>query len=72
MVNDLLLILALIAINGVLAMSEIAIVSPRRARLLQMVESGSRGATRALQLAGDPTRFLSTVQVGITTIGILS
>lgn len=72
MVNDLLLILTLIAINGALAMSEIAIVSSRRARLLQMVDSGSRGATRALQLASDPTRFLSTVQVGITTIGILS
>jgi putative hemolysin len=72
MLTDALLLLGLIATNGVLAMSEIAIVSSHRARLLQMVDSGSRGATRALQLAGDPTRFLSTVQVGITCIGILS
>lgn len=72
MVTDALLLMGLIATNGVLAMSEIAIVSSRRARLLQLAESGSRGATRALELAGDPTRFLSTVQVGITSIGILS
>jgi putative hemolysin len=72
MLTDALLLMALIATNGLLAMSEIAVVSSRRARLLQMVESGSRGATRALQLSGDPTRFLSTVQVGITSIGILS
>jgi putative hemolysin len=72
MLTDALLLMALICTNGLLAMSEIAIVGSRRARLLQMVDAGSRGATRALQLAGDPTRFLSTVQVGITSIGILS
>ena len=72
MLSDALLLMALICTNGLLAMSEIAIVSSRRARLLQMVDAGSRGATRALRLAGDPTRFLSTVQVGITSVGILS
>ncbi len=53
-------------------MSEIAIVSSRRARLVQMAEAGSSGAARALTLSSEPTRFLSTVQVGITSIGILS
>lgn len=53
-------------------MSEIAVVSSRRARLIQLVETGQRGAVRALELSAEPTRFLSTVQVGITSIGILS
>lgn len=70
--TDLLLLLVLILLNGVFAMSEIAIVSSRRARLLQMAESGSAGATRAIALAAEPTRFLSSVQVGITSIGILN
>ena len=52
-------------------MSEIAIVSSRRARLLQMADAGGAGARRALALAGEPTRFLS-IQVGITSIGILN
>jgi putative hemolysin len=63
---------ALILVNGVFAMSEIALVSSRRARLAQLAEAGNSGAARALELAKDPTRFLSTVQVGITSIGILS
>ena len=66
---DLVLILALIALNGVLAMSELAIVSSREARLKAMVKAGSGGAKRALTLAADPGRFLSTVQIGITLIG---
>ena len=70
--TDLLLLAALILVNGVFAMSEIAVVSSRRARLIQLVESGQRGAVRALELSAEPTRFLSTVQVGITSIGILS
>src|SRR6185369_4656355 len=69
---DVLLILALIAINGVLAMSELAIVSAREARLKAMAKSGSRGARCALDLAADPGRFLSTVQSGITLIAIFA
>ena len=72
MLPDLFLLLGLILLNGVLAMSEIAIVSSRRARLLQMADAGGAGARRALALASEPTRFLSTVQVGITSIGILN
>ncbi len=66
------LILALIAINGVLSMSELAIVSARDARLKAMAKSGSRGAAAALKLASDPGKFLSTVQIGITLIGVLA
>ena len=69
---DVLLILALIAVNGVLSMSELAIVSSREARLKAMARSGSRGAQCALDLASEPGRFLSTVQSGITLIGILA
>jgi putative hemolysin len=69
---DVLLILALIAVNGVLAMSELAIVSSRDARLKALAKSGSRGAQCALDLAAEPGRFLSTVQSGITLIGILA
>jgi putative hemolysin len=72
MLTDTLLILALIAINGALALSEIAIVSSRRARLIRMVDTRKAGAAQALALASEPTRFLSSVQVGITSIGILS
>jgi magnesium and cobalt exporter, CNNM family len=72
MITDLLLVFVLILLNGVLAMSEIAIVSSRRARLLQLAENGRSGAQYALDLASEPTRFLSTVQVGITSIGILN
>ncbi|GLR48335.1 hemolysin family protein [Sphingomonas astaxanthinifaciens] len=69
---DLVLILALIALNGVLSMSELAIVSAREARLKAMAKSGSSSAKVALTLAADPGRFLSTVQTGITLIGILA
>ena len=69
---DLALILALIAINGVLSMSELAIVSSREARLKAMAKSGSKGARLALDLAAEPGRFLSTVQIGITLISILN
>lgn len=72
MLADALLILTLILLNGVFAMSEIAIVSSKRSRLVQLTETGSAGARHALALAGEPTRFLSSVQVGITSIGILS
>jgi putative hemolysin len=69
---DVLLILALIALNGLLAMSELAIVSSRDARLKAMARSGSRGARSALELAAEPGRFLSTVQSGITLISIIN
>lgn len=70
--TELLILLALIVLNGVFAMSEISVVSAKRARLMQMVERGDRGAALALDLNAEPTKFLSTVQVGITSIGILS
>ena len=69
---ELTLVLALILVNGFFAMSELAIVSSRRARLQQRANSGSRGAHVALELSDNPTRFLSTVQIGITLIGILA
>ena len=65
-------ILLLILINGVFAMSEIAVVSARRVRLQQMAAQGSKGAEVTLELLAAPNRFLSTVQVGITLIGILA
>ena len=69
---DVLLILALVALNGVLAMGELAIVSSREARLKAMAKSGSAGAQCALDLAADPGRFLSTAQSGITLIAIFA
>ena len=69
---EFLILLVLILINGLFAMSEMAIVSSRKARLQQRIDQGSSGAKVALKLADDPSTFLSTVQVGITTIGILS
>jgi putative hemolysin len=69
---DVVIILVLVAVNGLFAMSELAIVSSRKPRLRAMARSGRRGAQTALDLAGDPGRFLSTVQIGITLIGILA
>ena len=69
---DLLIVLALVAINGLFAMSELAIVSARRPRLEAMAKAGRRGARAALDLGADPGRFLSTVQIGITGIGVLA
>jgi putative hemolysin len=62
----------LIIVNGLLSMSELAIVSSRPARLAGLVERGVGGSRRALALASDPGKFLSTVQIGITLIGVLS
>ncbi len=67
---DLLIILVLVALNGVFAMSELAVVSARRPRLQAMEKAGRKGAKSALALAADPGKFLSTVQIGITLIGI--
>lgn len=69
---DLLLLFLLICINGVFAMSEIAVVSARKARLQKLADDGSPGAQAALALSNEPSGFLSTIQVGITTVGILS
>jgi len=65
-------VLLLIIANGLLSMSELAIVSSRTARLQSLADRGNRGAATALELAAEPNRFLSTVQIGITLIGILS
>ncbi|TPE53127.1 hemolysin family protein [Amaricoccus solimangrovi] len=69
---ELFVVLFLILLNGFFAMSELAIVSARRVRLEQMAKGGNRGAAKALRLAEDPTGFLSTVQIGITLIGIVA
>jgi putative hemolysin len=69
---DVVLILALVVINGLLSMSELAIVSSRDARLRAMARSGSKGAHCALELAAEPGRFLSTVQSGITLISVIN
>ena len=66
------IVAVLIVVNGLLAMSELAIVSARPARLTALVAKGVRGSRRALELASDPGKFLSTVQIGITLIGVLS
>ncbi len=62
----------LICVNGLLAMSELAIVSARPARLKAMIDRDVKGAGRALALGANPGRFLSTVQIGITLVGVLS
>jgi putative hemolysin len=69
---EILLLTALIVLNGVFAMSEIALVTARRARLARLADDGDASAAVAIKLHDDPTRFLSTVQVGITSIGILN
>lgn len=69
---NLAIVLLLILLNGVLAMSELAIVSARPNRLQQMANDGSKGAKAALELGDDPSKFLSTVQIGITLIGIVN
>ncbi|MEL3919892.1 hemolysin family protein [Aeromonas enteropelogenes] len=69
---EILILLGLILLNGVFAMSEIAIVTARKARLAKMASEGSRSAAIALKLAENPTHFLSAVQIGITTIGLLN
>ena len=66
------IVTVLIITNGLLSMSELAIVSSRPARLAALVEKNVTGSRRALALASDPGKFLSTVQIGITLIGVLS
>lgn len=69
---DFLLIAALTVLNGAFAMSELALASSRTARLAAMAEAGDKGASAALALLAQPTQFLSSVQVGITSIGVLN
>src|SRR6186713_2807951 len=69
---ELIIVVVLIVINGLLSMSELAVVSSRPARLSMLAAKGVHGAERALTLAADPGKFLSTVQIGITLVGVLS
>jgi putative hemolysin len=69
---EILIILVLLLANGILALAEIAIVSSRKARLKQLIDEGNKGAEAALELASEPSQFLSTVQIGITLVGILA
>ncbi|APG63262.1 DNA-binding protein [Sphingorhabdus lutea] len=69
---DAAIIFGLTLLNGIFAMSELAIVSARTSKLQAMADNGSRGARRAIKLASDPGKFLSTVQIGITLIAILT
>ena len=69
---EIVLIFLLVMANGVFAMAEIAVVSSRKARLRARTENGERGAAVALELAERPEDFLSTVQIGITLVGILA
>ncbi|MFZ4541010.1 MAG: hemolysin family protein [Rickettsiales bacterium] len=72
MLFDVIVIVLLILLNGFFAMSEMAVVSARKTRLGMRAEAGSRGAKVALGLASDPAKFLASIQIGITLIGILS
>jgi len=69
---EVLFLIGLILLNGALAMSEIALVTARRTRLARRAEEGDAAALMAIKLGEDPTRFLSTIQIGITSIGVLS
>src|SRR5258708_23085251 len=66
------IVLLLIIVNSVFAMAEIALVSARKARLVPLAEAGNHGAQAALELKADPSRLLSTLQIGVTLIAVLS
>ncbi len=70
--NEILIIIGLILLNGVFSMSEVAMISARKSRLSTDAKKGSKAAQKALDLSGNPDKFLSTVQIGITLIGILT
>lgn len=72
MILEIVILLLLVLANGVFAMSEMAVISARKTRLQELAERGNKKAQAALQLANSPNHFLSTVQVGITLIGILA
>lgn len=69
---ELAVVLVLVVVNGLFSLSELAVVSARRARLRAMADEGRPGAAAAISLAEDPGRFLSTVQIGITLVGVLA
>lgn len=69
---EIFIVLLLVVVNGVFAMSEMAVVSARRSRLQQMEAEGNKGAKAAIELADSPNRFFATVQIGITLIGIIA
>lgn len=69
---DILILVALILLNGLFAMSEIALITSKRSKLQKAADAGDASAKAALKLAADPNQFLSTVQVGITSIGVMS
>ena len=70
--DDLFIIIGLILLNGIFSMSEVALISARKSKLTSDARNGNRNASTALELANEPDRFLSTVQIGITLIGILT
>ncbi len=69
---EIVLMLSLILLNGVLAMSEVALLTSKRSKLTAMAQRGKKSAETALRISEDPTQFLSTIQIGITSIGLLS
>src|SRR5215470_9828560 len=69
---EIIIVLLLIVVNGVFAMSELALASSRRARLAVLERKGVPGAARARELSADPQRFLPTVQIGITLVSMLT
>lgn len=69
---DMLIVISLILLNGLFAMSEVALLTARRSRLESMANDGDALAAAAIELSADPTRFLSTIQIGITSIGLLN
>lgn len=69
---ELFILLSMVLLNGLFSLAEMAVISSRKVRLQQLADAGSGGARIALSLGNDPSRFLATIQVGITTIGILS
>ena len=72
MITEILILLLLIGVNGLFAMGEMAILSARKSRLTHMTENGDKGARLALFLSANPTRFLSTIQTGITFVNVLT
>jgi putative hemolysin len=72
LLQEILIVVVLILVNGALAMSELAVVSARPARLKVLADQGNAGAATAIKLAEDPGKFLSSVQIGITLVGVLS
>ena len=69
---EIFILIALILLNGILAMAEIALVTARRSRLVRLAEDGDISSTIAIRLGAEPTQFLSTIQIGITAIGIMN